>query len=84
MDTYTPDEFIQRMKSRGLSTVRDARRYVQQHKKDSYTEDDFIDAYHAIEYDGIGRKIIREQGDGRAVYKQKLGHGLVCFAGAEE
>lgn len=83
MDTYTPEEFIERMKSRGLSTKKEARRYVTHHKKQAYTEDDFIEAYHAIEYEGIGRKVIRKQGDGRAVYMQKQ-RGVMCFAGVEE
>ena len=85
MDTYSPEEFVKSLKRRGLVThIADARKYVEQTGKDSYTEDDFMEAYHHINSRPMGRTIIRKQGDGRVVYTTRDKYGMWCFAGAEE
>lgn len=83
MDTYTPEEFANKLKSRGLTTLTQARRYVSATGKDFYTEDDFIKAYHEIEHGFIGRKIVRKQGDGEALYFERDRRGILRYAGAE-
>ena len=72
MDTYTPEEFAQRLKTRGIARyIADARQYVKQTNKESYTEDDFEKAYHAINSETVGRNFIREStGEGFAYYKR--------------
>lgn len=82
-DTYSPEEFVKRMKLRGLATISDAKRYIESVGKDFYTEADFIDAYHAIDGGTIGRRIIRQQRDGMAMYFEKGRYGL-RFCGVEE
>ena len=85
MDTYTPEEFAQRLKSRGLVRyIADARRYTEQTGKEFYTENDFEEAYHSINTEKVGRSIIREStGEGYAYYKKDR-FGEYWFVGEKE
>ena len=48
-DTYTPEEFVQKLKLRGyVRYIEDARKYAKKTGKKTFTEDDFQDAYHAL------------------------------------
>ena len=53
---YTPEEFALRCERRGLThCIRIAEKYVEENEKAMYSEDDFIDAYHAMNPEPIGR-----------------------------
>ena len=63
-DTYTPEEFIKRLKIRGIVFhVAVAREYVKNAGKKTFSEDDFIDAYYKTNADVIGTHIEGEKFD---------------------
>lgn len=49
-DCYTPEEFAQKLKLRGMAkSIKDSRDYVKQSGKSSFTEEDFEVAYRALD-----------------------------------
>ena len=58
---YTPEEFAQSMKKRGLvNRIAEARQYVKGTGKESFDESDFEEAYRTINVRPIGREYKRE------------------------
>ncbi len=53
---YTPEEFALSCELRGLSTrIREAKEYVEETGKAMFSEDDFYEAYRALNPEPIGR-----------------------------
>ena len=73
---YTPEEFAQSMKKRGIvSRIADARRYVKGTGKQSFDESDFEDAWRNANTNPVGREYIREFRDDEYVYYKKDKYG---------
>ena len=71
-DTYTPSEFAERLKRRGIVRyIADARNYVRQSGKESFAEADFEAAYHALNTDKLGRRFIFDSIDGQTICYEK-------------
>ena len=74
---YTPEEFANKLKARGIIPhIDDARKYVEGTGKSEFEEKDFEYAYRAVQGETIGRAFRREKFDDGYVYYQRGSHGM--------